>query len=161
MDTSKKHHWLSLFVLIGATFGASAFGALAASSSLGNWYHLLAKPSWNPPEEVFAPVWSALYLIMAIAAWLVWRRGSENEVIPAMTTYFAQLVLNVLWPLLFFGLRAPGWAALDILLLWLAIIMAITQFRRVSLPAAWLLAPYLAWVTFASVLNITIWQINA
>jgi len=161
MDTSKKYHWLSLFVLIGATFGASAFGALAASSSLESWYHLLAKQSWNPPEEVFAPVWSVLYLIMAIAAWLVWRRGSENEVIPAMTTYFAQLVLNVLWPLLFFGLRAPGWAALDILFLWLAIIVAIAQFRRVSVPAAWLLAPYLAWVTFASVLNITIWRINA
>lgn len=77
-----------------------------------------------------------------------------------MTTYFAQLVLNVLWPLLFFGLRAPGLAALDILLLWLAIIVAITQFRRVSVVAAWLLAPYLAWVTFASVLNITIWRIN-
>ena len=72
----------------------------------------------------------------------------------------AQLVLNVLWPLIFFGLRAPGWAVLDILLLWLAIVVAITQFRRVSVTAAWLLAPYLAWVTFASVLNITIWQIN-
>ena len=160
MGISKKRHWLSLFVLIGATFGASAFGALAASSSLGSWYHSLEKPAWNPPEAIFGPVWSVLYLIMAIAAWLVWRRGSENEVIPAMTTYFAQLVLNVLWPLIFFGLRAPGWAVFDIVLLWLAIIVAITQFRRVSLAAAWLLAPYLAWVTFASVLNITIWRIN-
>ena len=105
MDLSKKHHWLSLFVLIFATFGISAFGVLAASSSLGHWYQSLAKPAWNPPQQVFGPVWTGLYLLMAIAAWLVWRRGSEMEVIPAMTAYFGQLVLNVLWPLIFFGLQ--------------------------------------------------------
>ena len=161
MEMSKKHHWLSLFVLICATFGISAFGILAASSSLAHWYQALAKPAWNPPQEIFGPVWTALYLIMAISAWLVWRRGSEIEVIPAMTAYFGQLVLNVLWPLIFFGLKAPGWAAFDILLLWGAIVVSMQQFGRVSRAAAWLLLPYLAWVTFASALNITIWRLNA
>lgn len=161
MEMSKKQHWFSLFVLIFATFGISAFGVLAASSALGHWYQSLAKPTWNPPQAVFGPVWTALYLIMAIAAWLVWRRGSETEVIPAMTAYFGQLVLNVLWPLIFFGLRAPGWAVIDILFLWIAILVSMLQFGRVSRLAAWLLVPYLAWVTFASALNITIWRINA
>jgi tryptophan-rich sensory protein len=161
MGMPPKHHWLSLFVLIAATFGASAFGALATSSSLSTWYHTLAKPAWNPPQSIFGPVWATLYLVMAIAAWLVWKRGSETEVIPAMTTYFGQLVLNVLWPLIFFGLKEPGWAIIDVLALWLAIIVAIAQFGKVSRIAAWLLAPYLAWVTFASALNITIWRINA
>ncbi len=161
MEVSKKKHWLSLFVLVFATFGLSAFGVLAATSSLGHWYQTLAKPAWNPPQAVFGPVWTALYLVMAIAAWLVWRRGSEMEVIPAMTAYFGQLVLNVIWPLIFFGLKSPGWAVLDIILLWGAIVVCMQQFGRVSPVAAWLLAPYLAWVTFASALNITIWRINA
>lgn len=161
MDLSKKHHWLSLIVLICGTFAASAFGDLAAASSLGSWYHSLAKPSWNPPEVVFAPVWSVLYILMAVAAWLVWRRGSETEVVPAMTTYFGQLVLNVLWPLIFFGLRLPGWAVVDIILLWVGIVLAMVQFGKVSKISAWLLVPYLAWVTFAAALNATIWHINA
>jgi tryptophan-rich sensory protein len=161
MDVSKKRHWLSLLVLILATFGASAFGVLAATSSLTSWYPSLVKPSWNPPTAIFGPIWSVLYLIMAIAAWLVWRRGSEYEVIPAMTTYFGQLMLNIMWPLIFFGLQAPGLAVIDIVILWCAIVVAMTQFGRVSRLAAWLLVPYLAWVTFASALNITIWRINS
>jgi tryptophan-rich sensory protein len=157
---SKKQHWLSLIVLLFATFGATAFGTLATTSSLTTWYPTLAKPSWNPPDAVFGPVWTVLYFMMAVAAWLVWRRGSEAEVVPAMTTYFAQLVLNVLWSLIFFGLRAPGWAVLDIVILWVAIALTIAHFGKVSRAAAWLLVPYLVWVTFASVLNITIWRLN-
>ncbi|MEP6670607.1 MAG: TspO/MBR family protein [Chthoniobacter sp.] len=160
MELSKKHHWLALFVLIFATFGLSAFGTLAVTSSLSVWYPSLAKPSWNPPSAVFGPVWTVLYLMMAVAAWLVWRRGSEAEVVPAMTAYFGQLVLNILWSLIFFGLKAPGWAVFDIVVLWVAIIVAIAQFGKVSRIAAWLLVPYLAWVTFASLLNITIWRMN-
>ena len=161
MEVPKKQHWLSLFVLLIATFVASAFGMLATTSRLATWYPSLLKPAWNPPNEIFGPVWTTLYLMMAVAAWLVWRRGSETEVIPAMTAYFGQLVLNVLWSLIFFGLKAPGWAVFDIIALWIAIIIAIAKFGKVSRIAAWLLVPYLAWVTFASVLNITIWRINA
>jgi len=161
VDKTKKQHWLALFVLIFATLGASSFGALATFSRLATWYPTLVKPAWNPPTAIFGPVWITLYVLMAIAAWLVWRRGSEGDVIPAMTAYFGQLVLNVIWPLVFFGLEAPGWAVLDILILWAAIIVAMAQFGRVSRLAAWLLVPYLVWVTFASALNITIWRINA
>jgi len=161
MIPMRQQHWLSLLVLIVATFGASAFGSLATISSLTTWYPTLAKPSWNPPNAVFGPVWTVLYLLMAIAAWLVWRRGSESAVLPAMTAYVGQLVLNVTWSLLFFGLQSPGWAVLDIIALWIAILFTIAQFRPVSRPAAWLLAPYLAWVTFAVALNIAIWRLNA
>jgi len=161
MESPSKQHWLSLFVLILATFAASAFGSLATIISLTTWYPTIAKPSWNPPNAIFGPVWTVLYLLMAIAAWLVWKRRSDSEVIPAMTAYFCQLAFNVLWSLIFFGLKLPGWAVVDIVVLWLAIVLAILQFSRVSRAAAWLLAPYLAWVTFATALNIAIWHLNA
>jgi tryptophan-rich sensory protein len=97
MESRKSQHWLSLIVFLLATFGASAFGTLATFSSLQTWYPTLAKPTWNPPNAIFGPAWTTLYLLMAIAAWLVWRRGSEMEVIPAMTAYFGQLTFNVIW----------------------------------------------------------------
>lgn len=139
-------------------FAAASAGALWTP---GEWYAALQKPSWNPPGWVFGPVWSALYALMAVAAWLVWRRGGFAAQGRPLGVFLAQLALNALWTPLFFGLHQPGVAFAEILLLWLAIAWTIALFLRVNGPAAWLLVPYLAWVSFAAVLNGTLWRLNA
>ena len=138
-------------------FAAASPGAL---SPPGEWYAALQKPSWNPPGWIFGPVWSALYTMMAVAAWLVWRRGGFAAQGRPLGAFLAQLALNALWTPLFFGLHRPGVAFAEILLLWLAIAWTIALFWRVQRAAAWLLVPYLAWVGFAAVLNGTLWRLN-
>ena len=152
--------WLILVGFIGVTFAAAAIGGAATSTSVGTWYQELAKPSWNPPRWLFSPVWTSLYLLMAVAAWRVWERVEHPERNRALGWYFAQLGLNALWSILFFGLRRPDWALVEILVLLAAIIATIVRFRRVDRIAGWMLAPYAAWVSFASVLNGTIWWLN-
>lgn len=139
-------------------FAAASPGALWPP---GEWYAALQKPSWNPPGWIFGPVWSALYTLMAVAAWLVWRRGGFAAQGRPLGAFLAQLALNALWTPLFFGLHQPGVAFAEILLLGLAIAWTIGLFWRVQRAAAWLLAPYLAWVGFAAVLNGTLWRLNA
>ena len=125
------------------------------------WYGGLVKPSFNPPAWLFGPVWTALYFIMAVAAWTVWKRGSDaGRVKPALLLFFTQLVFNVLWSALFFGMRRPGLALAEIVLLWLLILATVLAFYGISRPAVWLLLPYLGWVFFAAVLNGTIWWLN-
>ncbi len=126
----------------------------------GEWYAALVKPPWNPPKSIFGPVWSALYAMMAVAAWLVWRRGGCTVRRHALVPFFMQLALNALWTPLFFGLHWMGVAFVEILFLWLAIAWTIAAFNRVDRVAAGLLWPYLAWVSFASVLNATLWRLN-
>ncbi len=124
------------------------------------WYASLHKPSWNPPAWVFGPVWTLLYTMMAVSVWLVWRRGGFALQRASLSLFLAQLALNAAWTPLFFGLHQPGLAFVDIALLWLGIVATITAFRRVHCGAAWLLVPYLLWVSFASVLNFTLWRMN-
>jgi len=126
----------------------------------GDWYAGLNKPSWNPPGWVFGPVWSALYTMMAVAAWLVWQRGGVVAQRRALTWFAVQLALNAAWTPLFFGLHLPAVAFGEILLLCAAIAATLLAFSRVNRLAAWLLAPYLAWVSFAAVLNFMIWRLN-
>jgi benzodiazapine receptor len=152
---------LALAGFLAACFGAAAIGSVWTNSSLDAWYPALAKPSWNPPGWVFGPVWTALYLMMAVAGWLAWLRGAPPPGVVVWSWYFGQLILNMLWSGIFFGLQQPGWAAVEIVLLWLAIAGTIAVFRRRSTAAAWLLVPYLAWVTFATMLNFTLWRMNA
>lgn len=140
-----------------ACFGAAAMGGLFMP---GEWYAALRKPSWNPPAWVFGPVWTALYTMMAMAAWRVWKRGGFAAQRRALALFLVQLALNAAWTPLFFGLRRPGLAFAEILLLWLAIAATLLAFRPVSRGAAWLLVPYLAWVSFAAVLNFTLWRLN-
>jgi tryptophan-rich sensory protein len=135
--------------------------ALGSWSRPGEWYALLNKPAWNPPSWIFGPVWTLLYLCMGLAAWLVWRRGGLREQRTPLLLFFTQLALNALWTPLFFGLHQPGLALVNILFLWAAIIATIAAFRRVSGKAAALLLPYLAWVSFASFLNFTLWRLNS
>ncbi|MBL9190684.1 MAG: tryptophan-rich sensory protein [Opitutaceae bacterium] len=138
-------------------FSAASLGAVFMP---GEWYAALRKPAWNPPGWVFGPVWSALYTLMAVAAWLVWRRGGCAAQRRPLAWFLAQLALNALWTPLFFGWHRPGVAFAEIILLWLAIAWTIVAFWPVQRVAAWLLAPYLAWVSFAAVLNGTLWRLN-
>ena len=126
----------------------------------GEWYARLNKPAWNPPSWIFGPVWSALYTTMAVAAWLVWKRGGFAAQRPALTLFLGQLALNAAWTPLFFGLHRPDLAFADIVLLWLAIALTLRSFSKVHRGAAWLLVPYIAWVSFATVLNGTLWRMN-
>ncbi len=138
-------------------FAAASPGALFMP---GEWYAALRKPAWNPPAWIFGPVWTALYTMMAVSAWLVWKRGGFKAQRWPLGVFLVQLVLNALWSPLFFGLHRMGIAFLAIIVLWFAILLTMEHFHRVSRPAAWLLAPYLAWVGFATVLNGTLWWLN-
>ena len=140
-----------------ACFVPAAMGGLFMP---GAWYASLQKPSWNPPGWIFGPVWTALYAMMAVAAWMVWRRGGWEKQRKPLVIFLAQLILNALWTPLFFGLHRPGLAFAEIVLLWLAIVATIVVFRPVSRAAMLLLVPYLAWVSFAAALNFTLWRLN-
>ena len=135
--------------------------ALGAAFMPGEWYAALSKPSWNPPNWIFGPVWTALYVMMATAAWLVWRRGGFPARRGPLGLFLVQLACNAAWTPLFFGLKNPALACADIVLLWLAILGTLAAFWRVNRFAGALLAPYLAWVSFAAVLNFTLWRLNA
>jgi benzodiazapine receptor len=144
--------WLAL------TFCAAATGVFVKT---GGWYADLIKPTWNPPSWVFGPVWTALYIMMAVAAWLVWREGGWKMQRGPLTLYLIQLLLNAIWTPLFFALHQPGWAFAEILILLAAILTTTLLFWRVRRSAALLLMPYVLWTTFAAVLNFTIWRLNA
>lgn len=144
---------VALAVAVAICFGAAAVGGYATTRSLRDWYVALPKPSWNPPNWVFGPVWTVLYLAMAVAAWLVWRARDERDVAPALAWFAVQLALNVAWSVAFFGLRAPQAGLAVIIGLWLAILGTIVAFAPISTPAAAILVPYLLWVTFATALN--------
>ena len=152
----KLRQALALVGFIAITFCAPLLGIFGKP---GLWYESLQKPAWNPPPWIFGPVWSLLYLTMAVAAWLVWKRVGLNH--RAMALYFIQLALNAAWTPIFFGAHQLGWALAEMILLWLAIILTARSFHQVSKPAGWMLAPYLAWVSFAAFLNFTLWRLNA
>lgn len=139
------------------TFAAAAVGSYFTASSVGDWYRTLSRPPWTPPSWVFGPVWTVLYALMAVAAWLVWRQQGWAGARVALGLYLLQLALNVGWSLVFFGLRLPGAAAAEIVVLWLAIVATMAAFWRRSPAAGWLLLPYLLWVSFATALNWSIW----
>ncbi len=150
--------WFGLVGFIVVVFAAASFGAIFQP---GAWYAGLAKPSFNPPSWVFGPVWTVLYVLMAVAAWLIWKdRGSVAAAAAPLAAWLVQLVLNALWSWLFFGLHRMDLALVDIVALWFAIVVTIALFWRVWHLAAWLLVPYLAWVSFAMVLNGVLWQLN-
>lgn len=138
---------------------AGAIGTIATVSSVRGWYLTLKKPAWTPPSWLFRVVWSILYPVMGVASWLVWRKGGEENR-PALRWYGLQLGLNSLWSILFFGLRRPDLALLEIVVLWSAIAMTIIRFAGISRLAAWLLVPYQGWVTFAVGLNGATWWLN-
>ena len=150
----------SILVLLGFVGACALAASMGAVFRPGNWYERLTKPSWRPPNWLFAPVWAVLYLTIAVSGWLVWRiSGFAGAALP-LGMYGIQLVLNATWTPIFFGLHWIGWAFFEIVLLWLAIVATIAYFHPVHPVAAWLLLPYLAWVTFAAALNFAIWRLN-
>ncbi len=149
---------VSIFVCLMAGF----LGSLATRSSIPTWYAGLTKPLFNPPNQIFAPVWTILYILMAVSAFVIWRKGLQNRYVKLALSIFAvQLVLNVLWSILFFGLRLPFPAFIEIIILWIAILFTILIFRKISMTAALLLIPYILWVSFAAVLNFSLWRLNS
>jgi tryptophan-rich sensory protein len=155
----KLNQWAALAGFIVLCLAAGALGGLATAQSVTVWYPTLTKPTWNPPAWVFAPVWTTLYVLMALAAWRVWRRGAIAK--SALQLFIVQLALNVAWSFIFFGARNPGLAFAEIIVLWLAIIATTRAFWRLSQPAGMLMLPYIVWVSFAAVLNFTVWRLNA
>ena len=149
---------LTAFLL--ATFLAGGIGSWATFENVRSWYPSLVKPSWNPPSWVFGPVWTCLYVLMSCAAWRVWRLREGVAARRVVIAYGGHLVLNALWSVLFFGLRRPGLALLEILVLWGVLAAFQRWFWREDRVAALLWAPYLAWVSFATVLNATLWWLN-
>jgi len=147
-------------VFIILCFSAAALGSVFTHRSIKTWYLTIKKPSWNPPGKVFAPVWTVLYLMMAVAGWIVWERLSQKGVSVPMVLFFIQLVLNTVWSAVFFGLRNPGWAFLEVILLWVFIALTVISFWNVYWVAGVLFLPYLLWVSFAAILNLAIWRLN-
>ena len=158
---SASRSMIGLVVSIAVSFGAGLVGSLFTARSVGGWYLALDKPAWTPPSAVFGPVWSLLYLLMGIAAWLVWRRGGFAAHPLALTLFASQLVLNAVWSFLFFGLRLPGAAFVEIVVLWALILATLIAFWRAVPVAGLLFVPYLLWVSFASALNFAIWRLNS
>ena len=142
---------------LAVSFAAAGIGSRYMP---GPWYASLSKPAWNPPAAVFAPVWTVLYVLMAVAAWLVWRKAGLTGAGVALALFIAQLTLNALWSYLFFGLHRADIALLDIVALWAAILIVLVLFWREDWRAGALLIPYFAWVGFASVLNFALWRLN-
>jgi len=156
----RRHPWLGLILWIGLCLGAGALGALVTRPAVEGWYPFLRKPVWTPPSWLFGPVWTVLYFLTGFAAWRVWRRSESVGRSAALTWFAGQLLLNTLWSFLFFGLRAPGWAFEEVVVLWVAITVTTRCFYRLDRLAGWGMTPYLAWVSFASLLNLAIWRLN-
>jgi translocator protein len=153
-----KNKWLVLAGFIVLCLGIGTIAGIVTADASVTWFPTLKKPSFNPPSWVFAPVWSLLYVMMAIAAWRVWLEGPTAR--PALNLFFIQLVLNFAWSLLFFGLHSPILALIDIFAMWIMIVFTTRAFFKIAKPAGWLLVPYLAWVSFATILNASIWWLN-
>ena len=150
----------ALVLWLALCFATAGFGSIPTARALKTWYPSLRKPSWNPPNWLFGPVWTALYFLMAVAAWNAWNSNSAVRNL-SIALFVIQLVLNGLWSWIFFGWKSPGAAFAEIIVLWIAIIATILGFTQVSPLAAALMAPYLAWVSFASYLNFAIWRLNS
>ncbi|MBN1919574.1 MAG: tryptophan-rich sensory protein [Verrucomicrobia bacterium] len=149
---------LGLIVWLALCFGAAWVGSRFMP---GEWYAGLAKPSWTPPNWLFGPVWSVLYAMMAVAAWLVWRAYGVRKAALPLGVFLVQLALNAAWTWLFFGLQRPALAFFEIAVLWIAILAAMLLFWRRNRVAGALLLPYLAWVSYAASLNLALWRMNA
>jgi tryptophan-rich sensory protein len=156
---SRQKQILGLIGWLVVSFAVFAVGA-AASIQAKSFYGQLTQPTWAPPPWVFGPVWSVLYVMIAIAAWLVWRCGGFRSQRIALSVYFGQLVLNALWSWLFFAWHLGAAAFVDIVLLWVLIVATLIAFWRVRPLAGTLFIPYLLWVSFAAVLNYSIWRLN-
>ena len=152
---------VKLIISIAISVTAGAIAGFFTSTSVASWFQTINKPTWNPPNWVFGPVWTTLYILMGVAFFLVWKSDTSNWLKKtAIVLYAVQLALNFLWSFIFFYLQQPGWALVEIIAMWVAILLTIFAFANVSKTAAWLLVPYICWVSFATILNYSIWKLN-
>jgi benzodiazapine receptor len=152
---------IKLIICLGVTFTAPLIGSFFTRQAVSDWYANLNKPFFTPPNWLFGPVWTALYLLMALAAFLVWQKGLANPLVKiSLALYLLQLILNCLWTPLFFGLKMPLAAFCEIVMLWCVIVLTILAFVRVSIPATLLMLAYIVWTSFAALLNFSIWMLN-
>jgi len=150
-----------LVVAVAIPLVAAFLGSVFTMPSIPTWYAAINKPAWNPPNWIFGPVWTILFILMGIALWLIWEKGLDKiQVRTAVNIFSAQLVLNIVWSLLFFGLHSPFWAFIEIIALWLMILWTIIAFYRLDKTAGLILIPYILWVSFASFLNFTVMRLN-
>jgi tryptophan-rich sensory protein len=158
---SPKINYFKLLASVLLCQFAGVIGSVFTASSLTDWYSLLEKPVFNPPSWVFFPVWTLLYTLMGISLYIVWEKGlHDRKVKIGLLIFGIQLVLNIFWSFLFFGLRSPYYGFVEIIFLWLAILLTIVQFRKISKTASYLLIPYILWVSFAALLNYNLWTLN-
>jgi len=161
MKNIKLTDIVKLVISIIACQCAGLIGSIFTTAAIPTWYATLQKPPFTPPNWLFAPAWATLYLLMGISAFIIWRRGLGNpQVKRALFLFVIQLVLNTLWSVVFFGFESPLYGVIVIAALWIAILFTILKFFKVSSMAAVLLLPYILWVTFAAVLNVSIWVLN-
>lgn len=158
MYTIKVFSTLFICILIPLVIGG--LSGFATTSSISEWYVTLNKPSFNPPNFLFAPVWTFLYLLMGISLFIIWKSPVGQLRTNALIIFTIQILLNFVWSFLFFKFMLPGWALIEIVMMWMSILIMIILFSRVSEPAAYLQIPYLAWVSFATLLNAAIWHLN-
>ena len=131
-------------------------------TGVNSWYQTIEKPSWNPPNWIFGPVWTTLYILMGISLYLVWKSSAEWRIKKTAILLFSlQLLLNFFWSYIFFNQQQIGLAFVDIVLMWFSILATIILFSRINIAAGWLLVPYISWVSFAAILNFTIWRLNS
>ena len=150
-----------MIIAIAICEGTGILSGFLANAGMNAWFDSINKPSWNPPSWVFAPVWTTLYLLMGISLWLIWKKDAEQSIKSKALLFFAaQLFLNFWWSIIFFKFHSPALAFLDIVLMIILILITIFKFAKLSRLAAWLLVPYVAWVSSASILNYTIWSLN-
>lgn len=161
MKEMKSRDIIKLIVSIVACQGAGIIGSLFTTTAIPTWYAGLQKPFFTPPNWVFAPAWTTLYMLMAVAAFLIWRKGLDQKGVRfALIIFLIQLVLNTLWSIVFFGLESPFYGIMVIIALWIAIFLTMIKFFKLSTIAGVLLTPYIGWVSFAAVLNVAIWMLN-
>ena len=153
----KAGRWVVLVLFVVICLSAGMIGSQFPPDA---WYRSLEKPAWNPPDFIFAPVWTLLYILMAVAAWLVWLHGEKGKRLLSLSVFTVQLGVNALWSWLFFGIKRPDLAFIDIVVMWVLISATIALFWKVKRSAGLLLVPYLAWVSFATALNFQLWRLN-
>lgn len=152
---------LKFFISIAIPLVVGGVSGFFTISGVDTWYQTINKPSWNPPNWIFGPVWTTLYVMMGISLFLVWKTETSVELKKiAVILFAAQLLLNFAWSFIFFYLQQPGWALVEIIAMWVFILLTIFAFAQVNKTAAWLLVPYISWVSFAAILNYTIWKLN-
>ncbi len=152
---------VKLVISVAIPLLAGVTSGFFTASGVGTWYQTIQKPSWNPPGWIFGPVWTTLYILMGIALYLVWKSDAATAVKKTAILLFAiQLLLNFFWSFIFFNQHQVGWALVEILVMWVFILLTIFAFASVNKTAAWLLVPYISWVSFAFLLNYTIWKLN-